>query len=631
MLSKISVVLTFLLFATHVVFSQDILESIPEELLKGASIITLDELLEFDIIDDQHSKETYKISYIVLKDGVKITEQIFFSEFNKIKRASVKVYDKHNKLIEKYKSSDFREHLNNHGSISTDSGTEYLSLPHFTPPYKVIFEYEVKNKFSLFYPQWNPIDKTNESILHSSLIVNDYSRDNLRYKGYNIDHPTIDTTKKWKKYIWSIDNVAASVQEPYDNENDYLPKVLLAANRVYADGYEGEINSWNNIGRFIKKLNSARNDFSEEDKIEILSIVKDAKSNREKVELIYAYLQGSTRYASIQLGIGGWRPFETSFTHKKKYGDCKGLSFYTKSMLDLIGVPSFYTLVRAKKHASKVPCDFPSLSFNHAFLMVPLENDTVWLECTSQTTPFGFLGYFTNDRNVLVMTDDGGRLVRTKVYTAEENMSSFNVKMKIVPNGDTYMDVHKTMIGLEIMNDNFFYYTTKNKRKQKNWIYDNFDIGNFEILSFDFKPMEKAIIPKSEIDVSILKPNFGKLVGDRMLVTPFVFNKIDEFRLIQENRKHPLYLPEAFLQKEEVILTIPEGYIVEKMAKDISIETEYGNYNLSFRIDKNDIHCYRKLKVNKGRYPAEEYDEIKNYFDRVLHNDQRRIVLKKSP
>ena len=58
-------------------------------------------------------------------------------------------------------------------------------------------------------------------------------------------------------------------------------------------------------------------------------------------------MQNNTRYISIQLGIGGWRPFEAAYVASKGYGDCKALSNYMYSLLKEAGILSYYTLVKA--------------------------------------------------------------------------------------------------------------------------------------------------------------------------------------------------------------------------------------------------------------------------------------------
>src|SRR4030095_3800912 len=137
------------------------------------------------------------------------------------------------------------------------------------------------------------------------------------------------------------------------------------------------------------------------------NLVKDAPSESEKIKRIYEYMQNNFRYVSIQLGIGGYRPFSATFTDQKKYGDCKGLSNYMKAALKSVGIKSHIAIINAQYNAEPVDPDFPANNFNHAILCVP-GKDTIWLECTSSSAEFGKLGTFTENRNALLVTENGG-------------------------------------------------------------------------------------------------------------------------------------------------------------------------------------------------------------------------------
>ena len=54
-------------------------------------------------------------------------------------------------------------------------------------------------------------------------------------------------------------------------------------------------------------------------------------------------------YISIGLDEGGLVPLSAGKVHEVKYGDCKALSFYMKSLLDLFGIQANYVVVRAGK------------------------------------------------------------------------------------------------------------------------------------------------------------------------------------------------------------------------------------------------------------------------------------------
>jgi transglutaminase-like putative cysteine protease len=70
----------------------------------------------------------------------------------------------------------------------------------------------------------------------------------------------------------------------------------------------------------------------EETKAKMRALIGDEKNPIMKAKLIYDYVQQKSRYVSIQVGIGGWKPMDASDVDRLGYGDCKGLTNYTKAL-----------------------------------------------------------------------------------------------------------------------------------------------------------------------------------------------------------------------------------------------------------------------------------------------------------
>ena len=122
-------------------------------------------------------------------------------------------------------------------------------------------------------------------------------------------------------------------------------------------------------------------------------------------------MQDNTRYISVQYGIGGWEPENAMAVDQLGYGDCKALTNYTMALLKTQGIDSYYTVLYGGVKRDMNP-EFTMMQGNHAILNVPTEDSTdIWLECTSQTNPFNYLGDFTDDRYALRIGENGGEII----------------------------------------------------------------------------------------------------------------------------------------------------------------------------------------------------------------------------
>ena len=629
------VIAIIVFFVFNSIYAQVILQGVPDSLIQGAHVIVLREDLDFTILDLDKSQIDYKVEYVVLKKSGYVPEylSVMFDKYTKIKKAKVEIFDKENKRIKKINLSKFNKYLfTNSMTVADDAGVKYASVPDVTPPYKVVFSYKVIKKGNNgFFPVWRVVDKEYHSVKIARLKVIDKVGDNLLYKSINISPPDIKKKEDATVYEWRLNNFKYKEFEDFNHRHqDYFPTVLLAAKRFKVEDYVGEMNSWQSIGRFMNLMLEGRDDFSEEQKEDIRSQVNEDDSDYEKVKKLYSYLQNTTRYVSIQLGIGGWQPFRTSFVHEKKYGDCKALTFYMKAMLNLVGIPSYYTLVRAGAGADDVLSSFPFMRFNHAFLCVPVKEDTIWLECTSRYSEFGYTGRFTDDRNVLVINEDGGKLVRSKIYDAEENVKSVKVQLRPDSTFDnTFVAINTYMKGLAIEDKGFFWMQFKNKEKQKKWLQEIIKMDNYDIKKFNINKAEGDIIPQGSYSVELISRNLFVKAGDNLLFKPFAFSPLPLSSITEKNAEHDMVIRRSFIVKDTVVIEIPAGYKCKKLLPDYEIKNEFGEYMLHSDRQDNKIIIIRKLKLLKGEYPSSKFKEFREFINTIKRRDNKRCILKK--
>jgi len=334
---------------------------------------------------------------------------------------------------------------------------------------------------------------------------------------------------------------------------------------------------------------------------------------------------------SIQLGIGGWQPFEAAYVCDKKYGDCKALSFYMKSMLQVLDIPAYYTLIRAGGRAADIPEDFVHSGFNHAILTVPIDQDTIWLECTSKTSPFGYLGSFTSNRNALLVDVGKSRLIRTKAYTMEDNLQSTHGMVKLKSDGTARATLNRRYTCLEMENMGFEAILNQSEAEQRKWLVDRMDWGRVEIQDLKILPMTGDLTPYTGFETSFYMHKASRVSGKRLLIDPTRFNVYSFPKLPKSDRSQDIFIRNPYTHVDSIMYIIPEGYELENNHEDIFLETPFGQYEKQLVLKPDGTLWYhRVLKLNSGTYPASSYEDFRTFAKTIRKNDRKKIVLVRS-
>ena len=140
----------------------------------------------------------------------------------------------------------------------------------------------------------------------------------------------------------------SSMKKVPSSGSDKYPHVKIVSDQIFALWPRRvTFSSWKSFGSWIKDLYQGLDVLPPDRQQFFKSLVENAGSETEKIKRIYTYLQQNFRYVSIQLGIGGLKPFSAEFTDKKKYGDCKALSNYMKAALKAVGIKSYVAIINA--------------------------------------------------------------------------------------------------------------------------------------------------------------------------------------------------------------------------------------------------------------------------------------------
>src|SRR5436190_5010380 len=405
------------------------ISKIPQDLLKNANAIKrMDETI-LEISSLNKVKWYQKFAVTVLNENGDQYAQLYrsYDKLRSVESIEGRLYDANGKKLKNLKKTDIQD-LSGISEISLyeDSRVKFHSFYYKAYPYTVEYEVQVVFNNTYLFPDWIPQYDEKVAVEQSSYSLICSSNFKFHYKPFNYPgDPKVTEEKNDNVYKWEIKNLSPMADQfaspPWETRTTC---VFFSPDKFEISGYSGEAGSWDNLGRFQYELNKGRDQLPPAIKQTVHALTDQVVDPKEKIRILYEYLQKNTRYISIQLGIGGFQPFPASEVATKSYGDCKALSNYMYALLKEANIKSCYTEIKSGKDEKFFMPDFPSDQFDHIILCVPLRIDTVWLECTSQALPAGYLGGFTADRFALAVDVNGGKLVHTPKYGLTDNVET---------------------------------------------------------------------------------------------------------------------------------------------------------------------------------------------------------------
>jgi hypothetical protein len=589
--------------------------------------------MHFTIINEKKAILYEKEVYTILNEaGDKFADYTtYYDKFNSINDLSGRLYDASGKKIKEVKRKDISDHASYDGySLMIDDRYKEHNFYCRDYPYTIEYEEEDEQTQMFSLPIWDPQISAYMSVQVSKLIVETPSSYKFRYKQFNLTtEPQI--TQKGDKiiYTWQVNDLTTKKPELFQpGWREIMPSVMLAPTTFSIDDYKGDMNTWNGFADFINTLRKDRDILPSAIKQQVHALTDNVKDPHEKVSILYQYLQQNSRYVSVQLGVGGWQPFDAIYVATNKYGDCKALSNYMVTLLREAGIKADYVLIRAGEGEEPIQTDFPINQFNHVTVCVPLDKDSIWLECTSQSKASGYAGTFTGNRYALLIDETGGHIVATPRYTSKENTVVRNIHATLDATGNLMADVNTLYSGCET-DDLHGELEQLNKQQFDEMLKREFDIPTYDINAYT-STETKNILPTINEKFTLTATGYSSVTGKRVFLKPNVLTyssgKIDT----SEIRKYDIVLKNSFKHIDSVTIDLIAGYSVEGLPKDVVMNTAYGNYSIKFKVDNNKVYCVRSFEQNESRFPAAEFKQFGSFMNDIYKADRSRIVFIKN-
>lgn len=370
---------------------------------------------------------------------------------------------------------------------------------------------------------------------------------------------------------------------------------------------------------FLKENSS----ISEKTKLKLNNIISVNDSKLDKIKKIYKYVQDNTRYVSVQVGVGGWKPMKVSDVEKYGYGDCKALSNFTRSILKAYDIDSYYTVIYGGDKR-KLDEEIISMQGNHAILSVPNEESYIFLECTSQTNPFSYLSDFTSNRNALIIKPTGSEIVKTSEYKTEKNTQETKSKITVLENGS--ISGNAEIISKNIQYKNVSHLETSSFKEQSDYYKNHFGhLNNFEISNLKLNNNKEDF---SFVETFSFKAeNYFEKSLNSIILPINVLNKYSNIPSKYRNKKFSFEIEYGFTDADEIEIALPVNYTITQLPEKIILKEKFGEYYASVIFENNKLIFKRELTIFDGVYSKEDYELYRKFILQISKSDNLKIII----
>ena len=547
-------------------------------------------------------------------------------DFSQLTSFSGKIYDEQGKVRQKLKRSDvhtsqYSEHL------ATDNQKNYVEPPVMDYPYTIEYDWEVKSSNGYVeYDFFSPVWYDRQALEKASFKVTVPTGTKIRYMSLpHEQNPQKLEDGKNDVYVWNMPPMRCLIDEEYDDHSMYIcPSVIAMPYEFVFGESSGILDTWENKGKWFHQLAEGRGNLLPADKQKVKELTAGCTSDKEKIAALYKYLGDKTRYVSIQLGIGGWQPMSAEEVGKTGFGDCKALTNYMQALLKEAGIESCQTIISTRY--SELLKDFPNMhQTNHVILTIPqADGSNMVVECTNPQLPLGFISGDYAGHQALQVVNGVGKLIRIPEYTPDNNYEKIVADVQLQADGKSVVKFSDDHYGDRYDAVRSIVYQDDKERKERvsHWI------------SLQDPVVESVKVNETKTDIphldvqSELKGTYAKINGNKMFIVcnPFRNVHIPRFR---KDRTRPIITENAYRLEDEIMITLPDGYVYPAGQNADTTKTDFGSYTLDIRQDGQKLIIKTSFTINKGRFDISRKDDFANFREKTSKMLRRLIIIEK--
>ncbi len=435
-------------------------------------------------------------------------------------------------------------------------------------------------------------------------------------------------------HTWSATNIEKiSVDEDPDKVLFFMPHVVSWV-ESYKKGHEtismlrneSDLFDWYN--GFIQMM--PEDTLFDDVTAVVDSVIDGDESDYEKVEKVYNWVQENIQYLAFEDGLQGFIPRPAGLVMKRRYGDCKDMSYLLYAMLQEAKVESHLTWIGTRHIPythSEVPC--PS-SDNHMICVYKDEmNKNYYLDATAAHNALGIPSYGIQGKEAMIrLTDKKFELQKVPITVPEMSNTTDSLQFCVIDNEITgefashYSGYHR---------ENMVMYLKNIPKANHNELITSMlsdDNTNMHVSGLEVNNLENKRLPVS-ISGEMLIHDYLIKSGDRLYVNLNISKRVGNQQIKEDSEQSVLDLDFKNEYRSVSIFEIPEGYEVEYIPENVSTSSQNISFSCTYEKIENRIKMVYDVSINALSLSNDEFEDWNNITNQIREVTAETLVLKK--
>lgn len=407
----------------------------------------------------------------------------------------------------------------------------------------------------------------------------------------------------------------------------YSPHILILVKSItMGNKIQNLLSSTDDLYFWYHSLTSQLKTKPEIFKPTVDELIKDKKTDEEKIKSIFYWVQDNVRYIAYEDGIAGFKPDDAQNVFEKKYGDCKGMANLTKEMLKVAGYDARLTWIGTK--IIMYDYSLPSLAVdNHMICTVLLNEKKYFLDATEDYNAFG--DYAERIQNRPVLIEDGDKYILDKVPTFDKTKDLETHTYSAKVNGELFEGAGKFTLNGETKKDFLYLYSHTQNDKKKDYLdsYINNNKSNYKVTEVKYGDMAERS-GSFDIDFNFSIANVISLFNNEMYID---IDPSKDFKNgdVKKDRQSDIDFGEKIYKKINIELEIPENYKVTQLPENLNVSENDFSFNISYSQTGNKIIYNKEISVEKGIIQKANFGKWNAGIKKLTSAYENQITLKK--